>query len=87
MIESPTSENVVVVAIKNLFYDDFHMRCFFSKLLCSHCIELVLPTYDDDDDDVNDDDDDDEHDVDNDFNYDDDDDDDDDEDNYSYSYY
>ncbi len=49
MIESPTSENVVVVAIKNLFYDDFQMRCFFSQLLCSHCIELVLPTYDDDD--------------------------------------
>ena len=51
MIESAASENVVVVAMKNLFYDDFHMRCFFSQLLCSHCIEMVLPTYDDDDDD------------------------------------
>ena len=29
MIESAASENVVVVAMKNLFYDDFHMRCFF----------------------------------------------------------
>ncbi len=48
MIESAASENVVVVAMKDLFYDDFHMRCFFSQLLCSHCIEMVLPTYDDD---------------------------------------
>ena len=61
MIESAASENVVVVAMKNLFYDDFHMRCFFSQLLCSHCIEMVLATYDDDyeDDHFNDDDDDD----------------------------
>ena len=101
MIESPTSENVVVVAMNNLYYDDFHMRCFFSQLLSSHCIEMVLPTYDDDDDDdhFNDDDDDDvdddgddddddyddDDDVDNDFNYDDDYDDDDDDED-NYSY-
>ena len=49
--------------MKNLFYDDFHMRCFFSQFLCSHCIETVLPTYyhDDDDDHFNDDDDDDDN--------------------------
>ena len=49
MIESAASENVVVVAMKNLFYDDFHMRCFFSQIIRSHCIEMVLPTYDVDD--------------------------------------
>ena len=29
MIESAASENVVVVGVKILFYDDFHMRFFF----------------------------------------------------------
>ncbi len=38
MIQSAASENVVVVAMKNLFYDDFYMPCFCSQLLCSHCI-------------------------------------------------
>ena len=45
MIESAAYENVGVVAVKNLFCDDFHMRCFFSQLLCSYCIEMFLPTY------------------------------------------
>ena len=74
MIESAAHEYVVVVAMKNLFCDDIHMRCFFSQLLCSYCIEMVLPTYyydydydDGDDDHFNDDDDDD---FDDDLNYD-----------------
>ena len=55
MIESAANENVVVVAMNNLFCDDFNMRCFFPQLLCSHCIAMVSPTdnysyhYDDDD--------------------------------------
>ena len=34
MIESAASENVVVVAMKNLFYDDFHMRCLSHQKSC-----------------------------------------------------